>query len=367
MLNQKGFSALILLFVGLSILGIVGGVYYFGIKSNPITKTSGSKTETTLPVANQPIPSPVFSTEDRTEDITIQDDLSFSVLVPKDYSLNKSSGDGLIEIVSRDKRNSVLFYKSTGGGERGTAVLYSIDNVPFEMEYSKTLQCPAHLSAPKTKFYEGAFTVSLYFAISLNCQNETQQDKAIFEKIIGSIKFSPHLRSVLMGEELSPILNDKGVSYGDIDKANEEYKGIISQGSLNKTWKMYTGPTDNQNGKFSVEFPSDWTINSVNRRRLYLPNLDKQKYYVLIGTASKLYSNGENGNNCETRIFPAGSFEYCSKTENNTQYIIATLPNKDFPYKGAAYYAFLISYPVETSSQLKNTFDEMLKTVKRIE
>lgn len=346
--------------VGLIAVLLIGvGVYVFNTKSNKsLQPTSQSNSSTSTVSSNE---------EDKVETVTIQEDLSFSVLVPKGYSLQQSSGDVLVEIGSSDEKSSVLFYKSTGGGERGTAVPYTIDNIPFEIEYSETLNCPAYLSAPNTKFYEGAFTSSLYFAISLNCGDDAQQDNARFERIIGSIRFSPHLKKILMGEELSPLLKNSGVTYKDIDIANEERKGIISQGTINKSWKMYTGPTDNQNGKFSVEFPSEWVVDSVERRRLYLPNLDKQKYYVLIGTASKLYSNGQNGNNCETKAYSAGNFEFCSKKEGDSTKIIATLNNKDFPYKGAPYYAFLISYPVESDLQYKSIFDDILNTVKRIE
>lgn len=341
MSNQKGHTPLFLILITLIVLGIIVGSYLM------ISKLG--------------------NTAEKTETITIQDDLSFKVLVPRGYFLQKIGGDGLVEILSSDEKNSVLFNKSTEGGERGMAVPYMVDNTSFEIEYSKTLTCPAHLSAPNTKFYEGAFTSSLYFVISIKCKDDTQQDNKAFEKIISSIRFSPHLRRVLMGEEQSPLLKELGLTHKDIDIANEAKKGIISQGVINEFWKMYTGPTDNQNGKFSVEFPSEWITDNTKRRNLYLPDLDKQKYYVWIGTASKLYPNGQNGKNCQIKTFSAGSFEFCTKKDADSIKIIATLSNKDYPYKGAPYYAFLISYPPELDTQYKSILEDIVKTVKRIE
>ena len=222
MVNQSGFGNVLLIgFLGILVLIIAG---YFGstffIQSNSAT----------IPTANIAAPSvtPVPSPAEKTQEVLMQDDYSFTITIPEGYEYqNRTEGDLLGEVISLDKSKSVLFYKSTGGGVRGRITPYIIDGIQLDLEYGQTPSCFSHLDSSKVRTHEGAFTHSLIFGMSLRCEEGVTPEPAEFEKIINTIKFSPELKKVLTGEELAPLLKSSPYTLEELQKTEEDYEASL--------------------------------------------------------------------------------------------------------------------------------------------
>ena len=87
---------------------------------------------------------------------------------------------------------SIYTFAAGESSPKGSMV---IDGVPFTIDYFKEVQCLTDIGA--ANWVPGTEPL---FNIHLNCNNATEQQLSEYTKILQDIRFSPQLKTVLMGE-----------------------------------------------------------------------------------------------------------------------------------------------------------------------
>lgn len=140
--------------------------------------------------------------------ISIQDDYSFNLFIPDGYYLKPGPGDYNIGAIY-DKNDKMLIGfngNSTPAGASTPTGSFTIDGVPFTVEYRPKgiIGCPMAMDPTSTG--NQSRNVSVYFKLSTRCKDGKNQQDPIYEQIIKSITFNPKLKEVLLGKRLPPLI-----------------------------------------------------------------------------------------------------------------------------------------------------------------
>jgi hypothetical protein len=137
-------------------------------------------------------------TNSKNEHVLISGEYSFDIQIPNTYTIKKfESNNSLTKdaaSIADDQGKEVLSIYTYATGERTPIGNLTINSVPFTINYFKDIQCGAHLDA--TNWEPGTQPL---FSILVTCDKATAEQLAQYKTIIQSIKFSPALKNVLMG------------------------------------------------------------------------------------------------------------------------------------------------------------------------
>lgn len=186
----------LLLFITLPICGFFLGMQYQKILDASISQPDSITSAKIIPTTTLPESS-------ITQKITIEDNYWFEITVPPGYKIELHNDQPTLAIggrdvatIQNDKGQGVLDIYTYAAGENSPVGTTTIDNVPFFTEYSKTVQCSADLGA--TNWVPGTKPL---FNIHITCEKATNQELATYTNIIESIRFSPALKEVLLGNK----------------------------------------------------------------------------------------------------------------------------------------------------------------------
>lgn len=174
LMNQRGFSPILIILILLGLFGIIVGVYYLGKVSNWQTKR-------------------VNITKDYSFNLSNPTDNYFIITYPPKYSIGVDKYETLR--IYDDQKRQVLSIYNYAGGESGPAGGRKlIDGVPFTLDYNN-IECLSEISP--TNWQPGAQSL---LNIHVDCNEATQEELDAYTKIIENIKFNPALKKTLLGK-----------------------------------------------------------------------------------------------------------------------------------------------------------------------